>query len=663
MTRHIPLFVLLTLLLSIAAPLYGQDAELPPARVVDAEPGGVQTIVGEYFPSTPSVRDYGSQPIVFLGDISNIFDETLYDFSTENLNLESPQVLAYTEGDIRFEPLRYEINLPIDPGGVLTDIDRDNTEDRGIGVYTVNFTFNGIGSPFIDDREFIAFSSTTYSTDFETLYKLNGGRMLVYADQANQGFPASFGDDGLLFTDDDPLVALPVGYTVVDLDTDLFTFIRSNTVEMNIRESEGAEFTDFSDLSYTEAFDEMVDMMRREYAFTNFKGVDWDTLYEEYAPLMAEAEANNDSTAYARTLDGFLKAIPDGHVGSTALGFFVEDFFASDGGGVGMALAELDNGSVIVTYLLEDGPAANAGIALGAEVISINGTPITEVIDAQPDWFGPHSTPHNRRLEQVRFAARFSEGEQVTIEYRNVAAPTQSADLTATNERDSLFASPFEFEAGSTLPVDYEILDSGYGYVTITSFSDDNLLSLLLWERAIRDFIAAAVPGVIIDMRVNGGGSPDIANVMLGYLFDERVFQGTSAFYFEDLDEFAFDPLYDQYVDPASFYYPGEVAVLVGPTCYSACEFFTYALTLREGVTEVVGFYPTGGLGGGIKEFAMPEGISAQFTVGRAVGTDREIHIEGTGVVPTVDVPLTLINLLVEEDAVLDAAIMALAAR
>ncbi|MBZ0308857.1 MAG: fasciclin domain-containing protein, partial [Anaerolineae bacterium] len=163
-------------------------------------------------------------------------------------------------------------------------------------------------------------------------------------------------------------------------------------------------------------------------------------------------------------------------------------------------------------------------------------------------------------------------------------------------------------------------------------------------------------PGIIIDMRQNGGGSPDIGNVMLGYFFDEPIYAGTSAFYYEDIDRFEFDPLYDTTILPAAEAdrYRGEVAVLVGPACYSMCEFFSYTMTLAD--AAIVGQYPTGGLGGGIKQFAMPEGLINQFTVGRAVGADNEIHIEGTGVVPTVDVPVDEETLFSEGDPILEAA-------
>ena len=94
-------------------------------------------------------------------------------------------------------------------------------------------------------------------------------------------------------------------YTIVDMDTDPFTFDRSARPQMELLEPESFALDDFSGLSYTEAFDAMVAKMRNEYAFTEYKGLDWDALIAEFRPRFEEAEANGDSTGYRRALRDF----------------------------------------------------------------------------------------------------------------------------------------------------------------------------------------------------------------------------------------------------------------------------------------------------------------------------------------------------------------------
>jgi C-terminal processing protease CtpA/Prc len=122
--------------------------------------------------------------------------------------------------------------------------------------------------------------------------------------------------------------------------------------------------------------------------------------------------------------------------------------------------------------------------------------------------------------------------------------------------------------------------------------------------------------------------------------------------------EFYFDPRGEQrfYLPPPELRYDGNVAVLVGPNCASACEYFTYDMTL-ENRAAIVGQYPTAGLGGGQKIFVMPPDISLQFSVSRTVDSEGRIVIEGQGIAPTVRVPVTEETLFAESDPILDAAV------
>ena len=67
-----------------------------------------------------------------------------------------------------------------------------------------------------------------------------------------------------------------------------------------------------------------------------------------------------------------------------------------------------------------------------------------------------------------------------------------------------------------------------------------------------------------------------------------------------------------------ALHYSGPVAVLVGPACVSACEFFSYDMTINDRAI-IVGQYPTEGAGGSVDQFVMPEGIYTQITIGREV--------------------------------------------
>ncbi|MBZ0279829.1 MAG: hypothetical protein K8L97_03745 [Anaerolineae bacterium] len=634
-----------------------QDAEIPPATIVNDE-GGPVSITGEVAYSNGFFTLGVDEPLIILEDQAGFVDR-------DRAFLMSPQsqVLGKITSDFYSSPFTYSVELPIVPAAELRDVDNDGGEDPGVMIYAVAYWTNIWGDSYLEERDLQgggwsgAYASTRIDQNPSAKGELIGGTYVVYAPDDQQGFPSGFGEDGKLFTEDDPTVLLPSGYTMVNMDSEPFTFDRSRNPQIDLIEGEGVEQEDFSALGYTEAFDGMIEMFRKKYAYTEFKGIDWDAKIAEFRPRFEEAEANSDVAAYALALRDFIWSIPDGHLSAP-----VDDqqFAFETGGGLGLAIREVDDGRVIVNFLLDGGPAAEAGIELRAEITAVNGTPIGEAITATQPWSLPFSSEHNLRLQQLRYVIRFPVDTEVELTYKNPGeTEEQTVSLTTIAERTSFSFSSFNVGlTGFEQPIEYRVLDNGYGYVKIYSFSDSDRLTIQLWERMIRTLNGAGTPGLIIDMRQNGGGSGFLADQMAAYFFNESLVLGNGATYDESLGEFYADPDFEsKFILPSEdLRYNGKIAVLVGPSCSSACEFFTYNMTLQERAA-VVGQYPTGGLGGGQDTYLMPEGIQLQYSIGRNVDAEGNIIIEGTGIAPTVKVPVNEETLFAEGDVILDAAV------
>lgn len=652
------LLAVLPLLLGVGHSVALAQDELPPATIVNDEGGpvsiqGVVTYTNAFF--TTGV----AAPMVILEDQAGFVDRN------EGFILpKASQTLGQITSDFYTSPFSYTIALPIEPQASLRDVDQDGGEDTGLMIYAVAYWTNIFGDPFLEERDLYgggwstAYASTRVSDDVSTKREIVGGKFLIYAPDDQQGFPSGFGEDGLLFTEDDPIVGVPQGYTVVDLDSAPFTFDRAREQQIDLIEPEGAALDDFSALSYSAAFDAMIEKMRKEYAFTEYKNIDWDAKSAEFRPRFLAAERDKDDRAYLTVLRDFILSIPDGHLSAPLLG---EEFMQATSGGLGIALRELDSGRVIVNFLLAQSPAAEAGVELRAEILALNGQPIDEAIrKTVASWRAPFSTEHVKRLQQLRYVTRFPLGTRVEVTFQNPGErEPQAVTLEAVAEYDSFSFSSFNANrTGFEQPVEYTLLDSGYGYVKIYSFADNDLLSIQLWERMIRTLKRNEIPGLIIDMRQNSGGSGFLADQMAAYFFDESLELGNAGRYDEESGEFFFDErTVDRFYLPAEdLRYHGKIAVLVGPNCSSACEFFAYDMTLQERAA-IVGQYPTAGLGGSVEQFKMPEGEFVQFTVGRAVDMNGEIHVEGKGVPPTVQVPVDEETLFSEGDPILSAAI------
>jgi C-terminal processing protease CtpA/Prc len=578
------------------------------------------------------------------------------------------QVMGQITSDFYTSPFTYSLTLPSEPKGTLNDVDHDGETDTGVMIFAVAYWTNTWGDPYLERRDqggggwSSAYASTRVSTDSDSFLEVFGGQYLVFAPDANQQFPSDFGADEKLFTDDDPLMDLPAGWSVIDMDRSPFAIDRSENPTLDLYEPESSALDDFTQMSYTEAFDAMLEKFRNEYAFTELKEIDWDEREEEFRPRFEEAEKAKDAHAFALALRDFIWSIPDTHVGmdTTALqGDFAEDI----AGGIGLALGETSDGVIFARYVTPGSPADEAGIVFGAEVVAMDGKPIDEVVSAVVPWSSPFSNPEVKRLQQLRYATRFRmEKGEVEITFANPGGVEQTAKLPVAPERDSFGVTSFYAgQPQTSLPVEFEILPSGYGYIKISSFSDNQVLTIQAWEYALQYFNDNEIPGVILDMRWNGGGSGWLADQMAAYFFDEEINTGISAVYDEVTGEFFTDPATEQLMIPPreGLQYNGPVVVMVGPACVSACEFFSYDLTINDRAI-VVGQYPTSGGGGGVEAFLMPENTYVQLTVSRQMDADGNVHIEGGGIAPDVRVPVTIESIQREqagEDVILEAAV------
>jgi C-terminal processing protease CtpA/Prc len=313
-------------------------------------------------------------------------------------------------------------------------------------------------------------------------------------------------------------------------------------------------------------------------------------------------------------------------------------------------------------YVTKGGPAEKAGMNWGARIVSFDGTPIADAVSATVPWSSPFSNPIVKRLQQLRYATRFNMDQgQVKVVFANPGGAEQTANLAVVSEYDSFRAASFlAGQSDTALPVEFQVLPSGLGYVKINSFLDNDVLSIQVWERAIKHFNDNQVPGVILDLRQNSGGSGWLADQMAAYFFDEETVVGNIAYYNKGSGEFYMDPGDEALMLPpkSDLQYKGPVAVMVGPACASACEFFSYNMTINKRAT-IVGQYPSEGAGGSVEAFFMPENIYCQLTVGRALDPNGDVHLEGKGVVPTVKVPVTADTLQQQangEDVVLQEA-------
>jgi C-terminal processing protease CtpA/Prc len=624
----------------------GDDEEPTP----EPQPEPVR-ITGSFTYDNISLGNIATEHAVLLAD-------TASNLSGIFLPLES-QVIGLADVDEQQQQGSYLLNLPAEPSGTFTDLDNNAQQDTGVQVFSIEHFFNVRGGPFAGEYDHRTGFSGISSLIFDDGGFITGGMALIWAPDDQQQFPTEFGADGIIGTEDDPVAPIPPGYSVINLNTQPFTIIRQREPEVPLHEPEAFGLKDYSQLSYTDAFQALVDNLRTSYAFNGIPGKepDWDSLSDTLMPRIMAAQQQRDTTAFCTALMDFVAAFEDGHVGVDC-GLAQDDvLFSQAGDGYGLVVRELDDGRVLVTDVLPATPAEHAGIQPGDDIVTINGQPVDEVIaEIQPPLGSSFSTSHNRRYQQVRFLMRSPPETTVQVGLSNPVTPTMTVTMTSIPEMESLYQSSLWWRVDPMLPVEFHIISPDFspvGYITVNDNLDDLNLTLRLFERALQTFEARGVQHIIVDMRYNSGGR---LLGLAGFLTENELLFGNAEAYNDVTESFEFAGLLG--VSPIQpTYHFDTIILLVGMACASACEYEAASFSTIPGTT-VIGDAPTAGMFGGISGLVqLPDGITFAAPDTRVMTLNGELFIEGTGVIPDVTVPVNEQNVLSSRDIVFWTAV------
>jgi carboxyl-terminal processing protease len=434
---------------------------------------------------------------------------------------------------------------------------------------------------------------------------------------------------------------------------------------------------DFSTQNRVAAFQQAHAKLSAEYAFTDWKQISWDALYAKYLPPVTLASANNDPQAYLIALHGYLSELQDGHaalprtIQNAAL--FDAVIASQSGGGYGLGLAELDDGTILAAQVATPSPAATAGIASGASILHWGGAPIGNAINTtDPGQLlaaAATATTAHQRLERLRLMTRAPVGTTVEVEFQNPGAATsQTALLTAVDDGLAWLSlvefAPLPTAADEQAIISAKVLPSGYGYIRLTVLADLNNLQnypdfiRTKFLSAINQFQQAGVPGLVLDIRGNHGGYDSLAAALCGAFYRTTAFYESTAIYDKRDGYFLPITIDDQTgelvdalrITPQAAYFSGPVVAIVNLRTISSGEGLALCVNaLDRGA--VVGFYGTRGsfgLAGGA--ITLPDNIVLHYPFGRSLDAHGVIQVDSRqgqgGVQPKFRVPKTYDNVM-----------------
>ncbi|MFI4916501.1 MAG: S41 family peptidase [Phycisphaerales bacterium JB060] len=446
-------------------------------------------------------------------------------------------------------------------------------------------------------------------------------------------------------------------------------------------------------------FNELISVVQIHHAYADLKGLDLQKLKRE---LTEHAGANPTASNAILVAQRFIARLGDGHAR-------VDDWqYHAPPGRLDFLLQHAKDG--VVAFHRDTDQAQGAFLdPVHPYVASMDGVPIERwieaasayVVDGSPALVRRRSTELLRYANLVRDELELPHAPTVVVALRNAdGSSTKDIELPITDARGIYGVWPRHTT---------RILDSGFGYIRLESMSldADDLAGL---NHTLDSM--ANTPGLIIDVRDNGGGLRDAINTLVPYFLDPdnttaarvvnvararlavgddpanpngflsnrhafpAAWPGWSPIERAEIDRFdrTFDPQWQpstgRFSDPHYMVvsrqdgqpvYNKPVVVLMDEGCFSATDIFLGAMKGLPNVT-LIGTPSSGGSarsnGHDIDSLGVEIGLATMVSY----APDGKLY-DGNGITPDAHVTPTATDLIGHTDTQLDAAIEHLRAK
>jgi carboxyl-terminal processing protease len=256
--------------------------------------------------------------------------------------------------------------------------------------------------------------------------------------------------------------------------------------------------------------------------------------------------------------------------------------------GIGIMMEEDDLGIKIMS-VLENGPAARAGLRVGDIITEVDGRPVA-----------------NNAKEIV---LSLISGQEGTAVHLKVFRPATNETFSVTVNREKLDWPNIEFKR----------LAGNIGYIRLYSFDTNSVRDI---ERAIRSL--SGVKGWIFDLRDNPGGYVDAAQRIIGFFPNAK-------YAFQLRDRSNKPEIYKAIIQPVQM--KGTIKVLVNSSSASASEMV--AASVKEQQAAMLYGQRTFGKGSMQETFELSDGSVLKLTVAHFF-SPKGTSIHNIGVKPNI---------------------------
>src|SRR5579871_2610266 len=388
----------------------------------------------------------------------------------------------------------------------------------------------------------------------------------------------------------------------------------------------------------TESFEYVWKTIRDKHWQKDPAGLNWQAVHEELRPRIEQAQTTEAARAI---MSEMLKRLHQSHFAIIPGDLYseVDGSRSADGETTGMDVRVIGS-AAIVSSVDTGSPAASAGVRTGWQIQKIAGVDLTSILEKAERAYEQSTLRELMLRRGVLNRLAGNQGEALKVQFLDGSGRTQDKQINQGQPKGVLT------KLGYLWPT-YVWIETtrirNSGYVKLNYFLDPTRL-MSEFGKAVEGCFECN--GFIIDVRGNPGGLGAMAMGMAGW-FVNKPDQRLGTLYMRDATiKFV--------VYPRAQTFNGPVAILVDGTSASTSEIFAEGMK-DLGRARIFGSRSAAAALPSVIEL-LPNGDGFQYAIANYISEGGK-PLEGLGVTPDENAPLTREALLAGKDPALDLAL------